>query len=249
MEKLLEEFGLTKTEAKIYLLLLRLGSVPASEIIKKAQLHRTTVYDVLERLIEKGLIAYIVKNDKKHFEAASPTKFLNKAEEEKARAEEKKKLAEQLISSLQKISEPSAEKTKIKIYSGKEGLKTIMDDIILGGEDFAGFGGSLRFVDMLPVYTRLWSEKRIKKNIRARLIGSRGTKAPVWKLNENRAVPESFFSPASTLIYGNKIAIILEEEPILILQIESGKIAGGYKKYFGLLWRMAEKFECQKLAL
>lgn len=241
MEKLLEEFGLTKTEAKVYLLLLRLGSVPASEIIKKAQLHRTTVYDVLERLIEKGLVGYIVKNDKKYFEAASPRKFLDKAEEEKIEAEEKGKLAKQLIKNLERIKEPSAEKTKIKIYSGKEGLKTIMDDIILEGTDFAGFGGSMLFIDMLPVYTRLWAEKRRKKNIHARLIGSRGTKAPIWKLNECRAVPESYFSPASTLIYGNKIAIILEEEPILILQIDSKKIAGGYKKYFELLWKMAEK--------
>lgn len=241
MEKMLEEFGLTKTEAKVYLLLLRLGSVPASEIIKKAQLHRTTVYDVLERLIEKGLVGYIAKNDKKHFEAASPRKFLDKAEEEKAEAEEKGNLAKKILQELERIREPSGEKTKIKLYSGKEGLKTVMDDIILEGKDFAGFGGSMLFMDMLPIYTRLWAEKRRKKNIRARLIGSRGTKTPIWKLNECRAVPESYFSPASTLIYGNKIAIILEEEPILILQIESEKIAGGYRKYFELLWKMAER--------
>ena len=72
---MLEEFGLTETEEKVYLSLVKLGESPASEIIKKTQLHRTTIYDVLERLIEKGLISFVTKNKIKYYLTASPSKF------------------------------------------------------------------------------------------------------------------------------------------------------------------------------
>ena len=59
---MLEEFGLTQTEEKVYLVLSQSGISPASDIIKKTQLHRTTVYDVLNRLIEKGIVSFVIKN-------------------------------------------------------------------------------------------------------------------------------------------------------------------------------------------
>ena len=40
---MLEEFGLTITEEKVYLALLKIGESGTAEIIKKTQLHRTTV--------------------------------------------------------------------------------------------------------------------------------------------------------------------------------------------------------------
>ena len=63
--KILEKLGLTETESKIYMILLRLGSTHVTPVIKKAELHRATVYDVLDRLIEKGLVSYIIKEGKR----------------------------------------------------------------------------------------------------------------------------------------------------------------------------------------
>jgi hypothetical protein len=117
-----------------------------------------------------------------------------------------------------------------------------MEDIIEVGEDFLGFGGTLRFKDILPTYTEQWAEKRRRKKIRARLISSVETKAPLWELNECRAVPKEYLSPASTFIYGDKIAIfVLEEQPPTIILIESEKFARSYRNYFELLWKIAKK--------
>ena len=59
----LEELGLTNAEAKIYIALLELGSSQAGKITEKTGIHRRTVYDAIERLIEKGLISYIKQNN------------------------------------------------------------------------------------------------------------------------------------------------------------------------------------------
>ena len=52
--EVLEEFGLTEAEAKIYLALLETGSTLAGLIIKKTALHRGTTYQILQRLKEKA---------------------------------------------------------------------------------------------------------------------------------------------------------------------------------------------------
>ena len=58
MKSILEELGLTKNEIKIYLALLELGTTPAGILIKKVDMHRASVYDVIDQLINKGLISY-----------------------------------------------------------------------------------------------------------------------------------------------------------------------------------------------
>ena len=64
--------GLTKNEIKIYLTLLDEGSSTAGIITEKTGIHRRNVYDSIERLIEKGIVGYIVVKGRKHFEAVDP---------------------------------------------------------------------------------------------------------------------------------------------------------------------------------
>ena len=51
----LHHIGLTGTEAKIYLVLLDLGKAQAGVLSRKTGIHRRSIYDALDRLIEKGL--------------------------------------------------------------------------------------------------------------------------------------------------------------------------------------------------
>ena len=74
--------GLTKNEIKIYLTLLDEGSSTAGIITEKTGIHRRNVYDSIERLIEKGIVGYIVVKGRKHFEAVDP-KYFNRFFQEK----------------------------------------------------------------------------------------------------------------------------------------------------------------------
>ena len=100
----LEQIGLTKTEAKVYLELFKLGSTKSGPLVRKTELHRATVYDVLKRLLEKGLASYIIREKTKYFETSSPEHLLDVLEEEK-------KEARPLVFLVQKKSFPS-EKTE-----------------------------------------------------------------------------------------------------------------------------------------
>ena len=68
-EEILEEFGLTKNEVKIYLTLLKMGRALAGEITEKSGIHRRNVYDSIERLMKKGLVSFIIQNNRKYFRA------------------------------------------------------------------------------------------------------------------------------------------------------------------------------------
>ena len=66
MEKLKEHLtkaGLTGNESKIYLELLKNEELTANELSKKVSMDRTLAYTVLNHLIEKGLISYIIKQN------------------------------------------------------------------------------------------------------------------------------------------------------------------------------------------
>src|SRR3989344_8253028 len=71
----LAELGLSDGEIKVYLSLLKLGTVPVSRIKEDTGLHRTTIYDFVEKLLQKGLVSYVVRGNVKVYRAADPGKL------------------------------------------------------------------------------------------------------------------------------------------------------------------------------
>src|SRR5512137_1598608 len=76
IKEYIRKIGLTENETKVYLALLEFGPNQAGLISRKSGLHRRVVYDTSEMLIKKGLIGYIQKNNKKLFQASSPSRIL-----------------------------------------------------------------------------------------------------------------------------------------------------------------------------
>ena len=75
-EQVLINLGLSPNEARICLTLNYLGMSSVGQIAAKSGLHRSNVYDAIERLIEKGLISYVVRDGTRFFGTAEPSAFL-----------------------------------------------------------------------------------------------------------------------------------------------------------------------------
>ena len=75
LAKTLEQFGLRQNEAKVYLASIELGSSKVNEISKKAGIIRETTYGIINLLLQKGLMSYVIKSGVKYFEAAKPQKI------------------------------------------------------------------------------------------------------------------------------------------------------------------------------
>ena len=88
--KPLERIGLTKSEIAVYLALLKLGQTTAGPIVDEARVTRSKIYDILERLKNKGLVSYITKQSTKYFSAADPHTILHYLDEKESEIKEEK---------------------------------------------------------------------------------------------------------------------------------------------------------------
>src|SRR5690242_18817586 len=68
----LEQLDLSDMEATLYLKLLEIGPINATDLAKALNIPRTNIYLYLEPLFAKGLVAKIVSKGKKQLAAADP---------------------------------------------------------------------------------------------------------------------------------------------------------------------------------
>jgi len=77
-QKVIEEMGYSRKEAKVYMTLLRLGEAQISDIALKAGMPRTTVQVIVDRLHHDRLMNFYVMRGHKFWVAENPNCFLEK---------------------------------------------------------------------------------------------------------------------------------------------------------------------------
>lgn len=224
---------LTENESKVYLALLDLGPSLAGIISRRTGLHRRTVYDTTEMLIKKGLVGYILKNNRRLFQASDPKIML-----EMIKAKEGQILS--ILPSLNEKYFKTKEKEETNFYKGKDGLKTIFEDQLNYSEVLILGASSLAY-DTLNFYFNWYDKTRKTKKIKARMIAS-DRKIKKIPLAEIRYLPEKYANPVAVNIYGDKVAIILwsQNHPMAIL-IKNKEVSEGYRKYFEVMWNIAKE--------
>ena len=82
-EDIFKEIGLTVSEKNVYLALLELGDSTRGNIVNKSKVAGSKIYELLEKLQEKGFVSIYIKNKVKHFKPTNPTQILNYLESKK----------------------------------------------------------------------------------------------------------------------------------------------------------------------
>ncbi len=237
MENLLGQLGLTLTESKIYLALLRRGTSQAGRLSKETGIHRRTVYDTIERLIEKGLVTYITTDNVRYFEAIDPERLISLIKE---REENIKKL----IPELKGLYNSHKERKETLFFKGKESLKAVFDDQIKVGKEILFIGKGVEVNEILKFYFHRFDKKRVEKNIPIKMIFDSEAKGIKdihnIPLAELRYLSGWNSSPLSAYIYGSNVSLVLwSDSPIAIL-IRQPEFADGFKNYFNVMWHVAK---------
>ncbi|MCU0680040.1 MAG: BlaI/MecI/CopY family transcriptional regulator [Planctomycetes bacterium] len=76
IEKVLQDFGLSEKESRVYLALLQVGPAPVQKIADKSSLARSTIYEILNALIKRGLVNTYLKKRVKYFSPEEPEKLV-----------------------------------------------------------------------------------------------------------------------------------------------------------------------------
>ncbi len=242
--KIMKEFGLSEKETELYLKLLELGSTTSGILRSELGFYSKTIYELLNKLIGKGLVSFVIKSNTKYFEADNLEKFLDIIEEEKENLDLREKNFRKILPELNERKLLKNELQEATIYKEKNGMKTIFEDQLKQKEEILVFGGGGNFKESLMFYSELWHKKRVKLKIRVRLLLSekfRGNKdLKNYKLIKIKFLPEEFDNPAPAVVYGNKVAITIWGKVPLAILIKGSEVSRSYKSYFNLLWKIAK---------
>jgi len=241
---ILRKIGISDGEIKIYSALMDLGLSPLNKIHERTGIERRNIYDILNKLIERGLVTYVRENKKRLFQISHPSKVVDYIEEKKNDLDRIKDEIDKEIPALLEKFSLRKHGINAEIYRGFEGVKAVWEDMLNYKEIY--WIGSGRYVPKrLPIWFANWNRRRIKSKViifnlmKAEL--KKEVKSP-YDYEQLRFLPREFDgNPTAIGIYGNKIVNFLLGEEFFAFVIESKELAESYTKYHKYLWNNIAK--------
>jgi len=248
IQKSLEDLGLKDKEALAYSAILRLAEANAHKIAKEAKLERTTVYQILNSLSDKGLVQKIIKG-KRYFYVAEPVGALEQF------IEDKTYIVQNLLPLLASITGSSATKPVVKYYENLADIKKAFSKRADSKEklirDFAFVRNVVnvfgkRFVDHQI-------ERRVANKVKVRSLRRGPIEKDVrddWYIRADKSSElmrevrylnsDIMFNQPLISIYDNTVAIFSSEKELYALIIESGEFSQAMKVLFDIAWETAQ---------
>lgn len=246
--EILEQIGLTKSEIKVYLALLELGSSSTGKIVDKSGASSSKIYEILDRLMEKGLVSFILVGGVKQFEASPVERIMEYMKEKEKKFNEQKNELEKILPGLKMKQQISKFKSEATIYKGFRGVETAFYDalnLLKEGEEHLAFGIPKRSEQINSFFIK-FNKERARRKIKNRIIFTEEARkdpitAPQTYAKNNPLAKIKFTNeiiPAAINIFNNRVIIFPSEvEKPLIIVIDNKEIAESFKIQFEKWWK------------
>lgn len=225
----LRDFGLTSTEANIYLTGIKYSSLSVSELVKQTQINRTTIYHALETLTQKGLCARKQIVGKQEFTMTEPTNIGNLLNE-KITELEKRKDALQDILPLLKLVKQKNTRMAVSHYEGIDGIKLVVEDALYCKSGHWDIIAPVKnfFSEFDRDYAKYFIETRKKRSLTSRslweeVLSPQNLTPEVLKARNPRILPKVMHGKFKSVIclYDDKVLIISSLEELSAVLIQS----------------------------
>jgi len=241
----LKKAGLTEGESKVYLALLKLGSSTTGPIIEKSKISKSIIYQILSKLMEKGLVSYITKEKTKYFQPAQPEKILEYMKEKEKELIKAQDEIEKILPKLHSFQKPSIE-GEVKLYLGLKGIRTAYEHIydkLTRGDKFYFLGISPELSEGQDIYWERDQQRRIKAGIKCKLLFNQGTPRKIienrnkYKWCQAKIMKPLIKTPAMFMTYKDTTVIILQRENPIAIEIINKDITKSFQEYFDEYWK------------
>jgi len=244
IRNILENLGFTSGESKVYLTLLKIGESKVGPIIKESDISRSKVYDILERLISKGMASSVKKNDVLFYQALSPKFIFDYINEKEKELRQESKILEQIMPQLTSLL--PKRNLDVKIYTGVRGFKKVIDrtvEELKKGDVYEAMGIS-KTTEFMRNYALKIYQAQEKKKFRARSVfdefGAFKVSERKNKLHNIRVLPKGWHTPALFTIYSDTVGIHLgNDETIISVVIKNKDIASSFRTSFEAMWKIS----------
>jgi HTH-type transcriptional regulator, sugar sensing transcriptional regulator len=249
--QILENLGFTKGEIKVYFALIELGETSSGAIITKSHISRSKVYEVLEKLKEKGLVSEVIKQNIKYFQAGNPKAILDYIKEKEKELKQQEEDFKAILPSLEEKQKIKEEKQEVKVFTGLEGVKTFWI-WLLGhldkGDEYLAFSFSKQATQEKSLIYMFndFHKKRGEKGIKAKILSSEkkelakvGMNFPITRLYEFRNTKQIL--PTGISISGDVVATFNWGKVPRVFAIICKNNAEQYRRFFYDVWNDAKK--------
>ncbi len=250
LDKIFKELNLPTSAQKIFTDLVDKGPSTARLISERLSMPRPSVYDNIKILIQSGLVTERDEENKKIFCVDDIENIPNLLQSKIDSLETEKASFAKLLPSLLKKThfiEP-----KIKFYSGKEGLRQVMNHIM--------WHTNITTTIMWPMheiihvlgadYLEELNRKRIKRNISIRGIYPHDSKPDLKKypflgiggehLREIRLAPKDMAWDMGYWMFEDKVAFISSQKESFGFVVHSRDFANLMKTQFETIWKVSK---------
>jgi len=240
----IKHLGLSETESKIYLTLLKFKKCSVITLSKEIDVHRRSIYDNLNLLIKKGLVNYKIEKSTKIFQATNPNNL-------KAILEEKNKILNDIFPTLDSLYSTEENSLNVNIYHGDKSLKFLMEDVHNTKGEKYWIGSGYEFFKKTSYSAEYIREKIATWGVKVVQPYSNDLKelkkGDYMGPHNLRILPDSFKTDIGIMIYGTKVAMaIFSDFETQIIIIDNSIVANSYKAQFNFLWQFAEPFKLKK---
>lgn len=243
---ILENIGFTKGEIKVYVALLELGSSTSGPIITKSKVSRSKVYEILERLKEKGVVSEVIKDQVRYFQSLTPKKILEYLKSKESTIAEQKEELQKILPELMAKQKFTANKQDVKVYLGTESIKTYFEEMVekLGDDEYLGtsFSDDVKSYRSLLLMFHKFHVNRAKRGIKAKIVCS-----PDDILNKNLKNNETYefrntkiHIPKNISIFKDTIAMFHWGEQPKVFAITNKETAEDFRKFFNDIWKISK---------
>lgn len=233
IQEILQDIGLNKRESLCYTALLELGSSKIGAIVKKTGIPSSKIYEILDKLMNRGLVSYVKIGKIKHYQASDPKTLLNIIDEKKKKIEE---ILPQLL-----LKQKLSTKQSVEMFEGQKALFSLFTGLI---EDANAKEQYLIFSineenknDTTNLFFKNLAVRRKEKKLDVRLLKN----IKYYKKEKHTKLKlkyTEFNLPQGITIFRNFVIILSWVESPIAIKIESETIANQLREFFLDLWKM-----------
>lgn len=238
MDRILQEYGLSEKEERIYIECLKRGPCTAYALSAAAGLQRSTTYDNLESLKRKGMVTSLLRGRTQHFEAVDPAEFLTLHKE-------KEMVLRAAIPKLKKLRGTATKQPIIRQYEGAQGILTLLD-IIYQEKELRIYGSAANAEAALRHVPKSFARRRQEEGVILYAVLERSPQAQfrikdplLRRITRLRYLSEFRSLKTVTFVAGDHVAILTLQEVPAGIHITDGDVARTQRLIFDRLWQSA----------
>lgn len=254
LTQVLAGLDVTPEESELYGLLLTTGPLPAGKLATRLGCPRSSLYNLLAKLQEKGLLSESIQQGVKIFAAQDPTTvlalFQRKIDELKIAQTSYKKMVPTLLAQRPAVFAP-----RFQVYEGNEGLKSVLQDMLLYSDQSTASLWPIRsMIEILGApFFRYLNKERIRNRLFTRAIWPANQVLDIGEHpylgsgpefhREIRVAPAGINFSMGYWIYADKVAFLASRRESFGFILQSRELVELQLVQFDVLWTASKPLD------